>query len=108
MPTPPPDIDVELWRDSLDRLGGERPGRLALTHFGAVDDVADHLDRARRSLDRWAEEARELDGERFIAALHEATAAESRPGEAERYEHAAPAWQLHLGLERYWRGRGGS
>ncbi len=37
-PTPPPDIDIEVWEDSIDIVEAWRPERLALTHFGAVED----------------------------------------------------------------------
>ena len=37
-PTPPPDIDVEAWQRSIDLVAERRPARLALTHFGMVDD----------------------------------------------------------------------
>ena len=39
-PTPPPDIDVETWEDSIGIVEGWRPERLALTHFGQIDDPA--------------------------------------------------------------------
>ena len=39
-PTPPPDIDVELWEESLDTIAAWAPERLALTHFGAIEDDA--------------------------------------------------------------------
>src|SRR5581483_3835610 len=32
-PTPPPDIDVEAWHDSIERVRAWRPARLAMTHF---------------------------------------------------------------------------
>ena len=36
-PTPPPDIDVELWLASIDIVEAWKPERLAVTHFGAHD-----------------------------------------------------------------------
>ena len=33
-PTPPPDIDLGAWRDSLELLAGWSPQALAITHFG--------------------------------------------------------------------------
>jgi glyoxylase-like metal-dependent hydrolase (beta-lactamase superfamily II) len=33
-PTPPPDIDVEAWHKSIERVRDWRPQRLAMTHFG--------------------------------------------------------------------------
>ena len=40
-PTPPPEIDLEAWFESLDKLEAAGPTRLHLTHFGAADPVAD-------------------------------------------------------------------
>ncbi len=49
-PTPPPDIDVEVWEESLDLVAGWSPQRLALTHFGAVeDDVPGYLEASARA-----------------------------------------------------------
>ena len=42
-PTPPPDVDAELWHASLDRLRAVNPSRLLVTHAGAFDDVNEHL-----------------------------------------------------------------
>jgi glyoxylase-like metal-dependent hydrolase (beta-lactamase superfamily II) len=60
-PTPPPDIDIEAWNESLDRLQAAAPRRLLLTHFGAFDDPAQQITRLRGQLARWAQRARELD-----------------------------------------------
>jgi glyoxylase-like metal-dependent hydrolase (beta-lactamase superfamily II) len=53
-PTPPPDIDLDAWRTSIARLRALAPRRLLLTHFGAVDDVAWHLDDLTARLFQWA------------------------------------------------------
>src|SRR5207302_4645412 len=42
-PTPPPDIDLEAWRRSLEKIGRWRPDTLLLTHFGPSSPVAPHL-----------------------------------------------------------------
>ncbi|MFX8879660.1 hypothetical protein ABTM72_20330, partial [Acinetobacter baumannii] len=44
-PTPPPDIDLEAWRASLQRVRELAPDALYLTHFGRTDDVREHMDR---------------------------------------------------------------
>ncbi len=49
-PTPPPDIDLEAWEQSLRIIEAWRPRSLVLTHFGQVDDVPDHLRRFRAAL----------------------------------------------------------
>lgn len=42
-PTPPPDIDLDAWRDSVTRISAWRPGTLFITHFGPYAPVAAHL-----------------------------------------------------------------
>ncbi len=105
MPTPPPDIDLERWHASIALVEAQRPRRLALTHFGAVDRVAEHLANARASLDEWAERARGTDRDRFVESIRCAIATATDAEAAARYEQAAPPDQLHMGLERYWRKR---
>lgn len=106
MPTPPPDIDVEAWRQSLDRLAEAAPERLRLTHFGAAEDAEEQLARAREALRRAAELARGGSRERFLAAVDAEIGARAGAAEADRLRQAAPPEQLWLGLERYWRKRG--
>jgi glyoxylase-like metal-dependent hydrolase (beta-lactamase superfamily II) len=104
-PTPPPDIDVEAWLDSLHTIASWNPQSLCLTHFGQVTDVADHLHRMRSALTDAADSAR-LDGEeRFIARLEDGIREATDPATMEAYEQAAPPEQLYQGLERYWRKR---
>jgi len=102
MPTPPPDIDVELWEGSIDLIESLRPERLRVTHFGEVTgDSAGHLETARRRLRRSAELARELDLESFVERMRSEMRAEA-PEEAEAYLQATPPDQLWRGLDRYW------
>jgi glyoxylase-like metal-dependent hydrolase (beta-lactamase superfamily II) len=106
-PTPPPDIDVEAWLDSLHTIASWNPQSLCLTHFGRVTEVADHLHRMRCALTQAADSAR-LDGEeRFIAKLESELSDATDPATVEVFEQAAPPDQLYQGLERYWRKRAG-
>ena len=50
-PTPPPDIDLEMWRESLNKLKSLEPHTLYPTHFGAHFDTAYHLAKLEASLD---------------------------------------------------------
>ncbi len=103
-PTPPPDIDVEAWLESLRRVAALAPRRLCLTHFGAVDEPAAQL----AAVESWLQEAWRLsqagDREAFeawMAAQFEGEDEEilKRTGQAMFPQH------LWLGLERYWRKR---
>lgn len=49
-PTPPPDLDLDLWEQTLDRLAARKLQRLCLTHFGVRDDPAVVLSELRRRL----------------------------------------------------------
>jgi glyoxylase-like metal-dependent hydrolase (beta-lactamase superfamily II) len=59
-PTPPPDIDLEAWRDSLAKIRDWRPDTVFITHFGAYGGAAEHLDHFERSLSEVAEMSRRI------------------------------------------------
>lgn len=105
-PTPPPDIDLEAWGESLDVIASWAPARLCLTHFGAVEEPAAHLAEMRAQLERLAERARGGDREAFLAALEADIEERSDPGDRERLRLAVPPEHVWLGLERYWQKRG--
>ena len=101
-PTPPPDIDVDAWHRSIERVLEWNPVRLAMTHFGASDDVEAQMAELAERLDTWAALARTEDIETFITV---ATTEIERGADPERrgaYVQAAPPEQLYAGLERYW------
>ena len=52
--TPPPDIDLELWNASLDAIASWNCERLFLTHFGYVENPAEHIRLYRERLRDWA------------------------------------------------------
>jgi glyoxylase-like metal-dependent hydrolase (beta-lactamase superfamily II) len=56
--TAPPEIDLEAWEESLARMRATGADRLFLTHFGAYEDVAAHLDLVEEQNRRWAGEIR--------------------------------------------------
>jgi glyoxylase-like metal-dependent hydrolase (beta-lactamase superfamily II) len=105
-PTPPPDIDIEAWERSIDIVEGWAPDRLALTHFGAIEEPAEHLATVRRRLREEARLARELD-EAAYEARHRALVTERASSEeaaAELIQCVPPEYQWR-GLDRYWRKR---
>jgi glyoxylase-like metal-dependent hydrolase (beta-lactamase superfamily II) len=55
IPAPPPEFDLEAWRNTLARLKRENFGALYPTHFGRVDNVVDHLDAMSALLEQSAE-----------------------------------------------------
>jgi glyoxylase-like metal-dependent hydrolase (beta-lactamase superfamily II) len=101
-PTPPPDIDIETWLDSISIVESWRSERLALTHFGQVDDPAPHLEVVRRRLREEADLARDL-SEADYEQHHRQRVAESTDPEtaAELIQCVPPEYQWR-GLNRYW------
>lgn len=49
-PTPPPDLDLEAWSRSIQRVRSLRPRRLLLTHYGPKTDVEEVLDQLEERL----------------------------------------------------------
>lgn len=111
-PLPPPEIDLDRWLDSLERLREAGPERLALTHFGVHDDVAWHLGaikEAIREARRWTAHIMTQDlsdeelRERVTTWLRERAVADGLSDEEwQRYETANPSWMAAAGLRRYW------
>jgi glyoxylase-like metal-dependent hydrolase (beta-lactamase superfamily II) len=105
-PTPPPEVDLEAWRTSLDLLEEWKPEAVCATHFGRFEDVAEHVVRLRGQLERWAERARGGDREAFVAEGEAEFRREGGPDVAEALLQATSPSQSWFGLERYWRKRG--
>jgi glyoxylase-like metal-dependent hydrolase (beta-lactamase superfamily II) len=99
--SPPPDVDVEAWHRTIDELEERRPARLALIHFGVVEEPAEHLERLRRQLDLWAARVRDGASEEEFVASARAELADDED-DLEPWEKAAPLWQSYAGLRRYW------
>ena len=108
--TPPPDISLEIWENSFTTILARRPSRLFLTHFGYVENPAEHIDEFRRRLHRWAELAAET--LRYASSESEAKEAFVSRAQAEMKECLGPAEADHhaftarldlsfLGLARY-------
>ena len=50
-PCPPPDIDFDIWRKSIDTLLAENPDTLHIAHFGSHENGVQHLKNLRIELD---------------------------------------------------------
>jgi glyoxylase-like metal-dependent hydrolase (beta-lactamase superfamily II) len=114
-PTPPPDIDIEGWHVSQERILAWDPDTLFLTHFGAVHGARQHLQAMFENLADWSRIVRRLladasldDASRQRQFTDEAAAIlRQRVGEseAEGYMHAGGLNYSYQGLARYWRRR---
>ena len=101
-PTPPPDIDIELWHQSLETVAAWEPARLAVTHFGTYDDVGDHIAAMHAALDRWAALALETDQESYAAAMVAEMERAPDATATRAFLQAMPPDTLWPGLDRYW------
>jgi glyoxylase-like metal-dependent hydrolase (beta-lactamase superfamily II) len=114
-PTPPPDIDVEAWEASIDKVAAMTPSSLALTHFGDVDDSLPYLERMKERLREQAGLVRRLLEElgdteaaasAFVEETDQLTSESCDPETAKVFEQGAPRTQLWGGLRRYWQKHG--
>jgi len=97
-PTPPPEFDLATWEATLDELERRDPERLALIHFGVVDDPREHLAELRPRLRAWTA----LVGDGASEGEFEAATVAELGDEAPPYVQAIPPWQSYAGLRRYW------
>lgn len=112
--TPPPDIDVDVWPDSLKRIRRWAPERLFLTHFGPVEDADKHLVNFEAALHDWAVEAqRHLEqypdpaegAIRFRSSKLAEMADNLPPDVLPLYERFGDPGESYRGLARYWQRR---
>ncbi len=110
-PTPPPEVDVDAWKRSIEDIRELAPKVLCPTHFGSYEDVERHLGELEQRLQEWllfVEErmdagrsqediAEELEAKGDAEMLREG----ADPEESERYELAANYEMLVAGLMRY-------
>jgi glyoxylase-like metal-dependent hydrolase (beta-lactamase superfamily II) len=114
-PTPPPDIDLEAWRASADRILAWDPDTLFLTHFGPFRGVRPHFQELFDRLDSWSERVRRLLADasiddvererRFVEEGRQDIRRTVGDGEAEQYARAGRLDYSWQGLARYWRSR---
>ncbi len=108
---PPPDIDLEAWKPSLDLIAAWGPEALLLTHFGPVRHVVAHLDALWDRIISWSLAVRASLG---TEADDDARAQAFADAEFARLTSAlTPEQALHVdretmrsswyGFARYWR-----
>jgi glyoxylase-like metal-dependent hydrolase (beta-lactamase superfamily II) len=104
--SPPPDIDVEAWYATLDEIERRVPDRLALIHYGVVEDVAEHLAKTRSQIAFWTERVGGgMSRDEFVALGRAELHSDDGPDASHTYEKGSSFLQSWDGLERYWRKR---
>jgi glyoxylase-like metal-dependent hydrolase (beta-lactamase superfamily II) len=113
-PTPPPDIDLEAWKQSTARILAWHPEVLFLTHFGPHRSPAGHFSDLWTRLEDWSRRVKAsleqpgTDAERaarFTDDVMDELARATSRAEAQAYAYAGRFDFSWAGLARYWRGR---
>jgi glyoxylase-like metal-dependent hydrolase (beta-lactamase superfamily II) len=112
-PTPPPDIDLDGWRESEARILAWDPDTLFLTHFGPFHGARLQFQQLRDNIEDWSRIVRRLiaddsldDSQRQQTFVEEAGRELRRAvgdAEAEHYGRAGRLDYSWQGLSRYWR-----
>ena len=110
-PTPPPEVDIDAWRRSIETIRELSPRVLCPTHFGSYEDVERHLGELEQRLEDWLLLVEErMDEGRSQEDIAEELGAKgdeemlregANPEESERYELAANYEMLVAGIMRY-------
>ena len=112
-PTPPPDIDLDVWRMSEERILAWDPDTLFLTHFGPYHGARAHFRELWMNIESWNRIVRRLiadtsleEPQRQQAFVDEALRELRRAvgdAESEQYGRAGRLDYSWQGLSRYWR-----
>ena len=112
--TPPPDVDLEAWAASTERILAWHPEALFLTHFGPQPSPALHFQDFWRRMHEWSRQVQAglakpgtdaERGEAFMAAVMDELVRATSRAEAEAYVSAGRFDFSWAGLARYWRKR---
>jgi glyoxylase-like metal-dependent hydrolase (beta-lactamase superfamily II) len=113
-PFVPPELQIESWLNSIDKMRALNPRVLYLPHFGHVSESAsDHFDSLEERLRRWSTWFRDriqsgLDEQQLIAEFARYEHEDLRMGGAsevqvEDYETADPSYMAVPAAIRYWK-----
>lgn len=112
-PCPPPDINLTLWKQSIQKLKDANPSALYLTHFAKQENPIQLLTELESELDNWANFIKpyydsNTPAEQIVPKfMHFTTNAFKEKGlsdeEIKIYEYANPSWMSVNGLLRYWK-----
>ena len=117
--TPPPDFDVDLALDSIERIRSRARSVLLFAHFGPIQEVDRTCDLAERRVQAWAEAVRDAletteDLEEVVERLVKESARDIETGAEstldldrleQRLELLSSIRMNAMGLIRYWKKR---
>ena len=82
------------------------PNWLALPHFGAVENAAEHLDAATQVVRRHADLATSVDCDTYVRTVRDELSAKLEPDGVDAYALTMDLPQNHAGLRRWAEQRG--
>ena len=110
-PCPPPDINIQHWRQSLALIKSLPFKQLYLTHYGCISDISGHVKELEDCLESWfqwiySQFQAGVPANECMAPFQQFVAAQLRSKgltkqEIEIYEAANPSWMSVYGLYRY-------
>lgn len=113
-PLVPPELHIESWLESIEKVRSLNARKLYLPHFGPVEgSISAHLDALEERVRRWAHWFRDRiragqDEQQLTPAFAEQVVEELRAhgateDEAQSYEAADPSFMAVTAAVRYWR-----
>lgn len=115
VPAPPPEFELEVWEATIDRLLSENFTQLYPTHFGALDNVTEHLTTLKKLMRETAVTIKtHLDGgmerDELVETYNNWNRARARKAgmndtAIHQYETSNPWYMSVDGISRYWRKR---
>ncbi|GGF03006.1 Glyoxylase, beta-lactamase superfamily II [Chishuiella changwenlii] len=112
-PCPPPDINIELWKQSINKLRKVNAKGIYPTHYGLHENVEEHFTQLENELDDWANYMKPMYDDKlspeeitpiFVDYIIKKYKDQGLSAdEIQVYEYANPTWMSVNGLLRYWK-----
>ncbi|WP_313376019.1 MBL fold metallo-hydrolase [Chishuiella sp.] len=112
-PCPPPDINIELWKESINKLRKINAKTIYPTHYGAHHNLEEHFNQLEKVLDDWANYMKPMYDDKLTAeeitpvfvdyVIKRYKEEGLSEDEIQIYEFANPTFMSVNGLLRYWK-----
>ncbi|WP_353165275.1 MBL fold metallo-hydrolase [Empedobacter brevis] len=112
-PCPPPDINIELWKESIAKLRKIDAKGIYPTHYGYHENLEAHFYQLEKTLDEWANYIKPMYDDQiptkdvvpvFVDFVTKSYKDEGlTEDQIQVYEYANPCWMSVNGLLRYWK-----
>lgn len=109
---PPPEVNLEIWQDSIEKMIAAKPKRLLLTHYGEVRDAEAHLREVVKRNQEWAdlileglqkgEDARGLEHRLHDLSIKELSEMGASEEVIKRHRITSNDEMTVMGVTRYW------